>query len=490
MIQESSGTTSTGIFHKGNCIVAQKLIGNSAVYTLGNLLPQAMNILLLPIFTRYLSPAEFGIFSYTTAVCSFLALLGALSIQSYVLRHYFNCRSEEEKSRLFGTIFGFLVVYNVVLLGIEFLILPGLFRLLNAQVPFEPYMRLALLSNTIEIIGIIPLAYFRVNEQAKQFITLTFSQSILNAGLSYYLVAVVGTGILGRYYGVLGTNVILLVVYLVIICRVSSWTLDLSRIKEAITFSLPLTGAGALAWVTMMSDRILLERFVSLDQLGIYSVGMAIAFGLHSLSNGIYKAVEPLVYRLAAESILDAQILWMKSYMVLLLIGLGSVMIVFSREIVTLLTGPSFYESYKIVVLLIPAVVLRGVSIPVATYAVAVGKTRYALLANLAGAGTSLCINLILLPILGIYGATISSIIAWLVIIYVYKVGTEKKGQVRWNFERDLLFIVFAFGLSSIILQIETSRMLVSMVVKAILVGGAMVFFAWWQLNLRRPTVA
>lgn len=460
-------------------IAAGRVIGNSVVYTLGNLLPQAMNMLLLSMFTRYLSPAEFGIFSYTTGVCAFLALVGHLSIHSYVLRHYFDCRTEEARRRLFGTIFGFLITYNAVLLVAEFLLLPVVFRAIGAQVPFEPYMRLALLNNAIEILAILPMTYFRVREQATHFVALSLSQALLNGILSFTLVVVMGTGILGRYYGVLAANVVLMGAYLLVMTRVATFSWDRAAIRSAIVFSAPLSVAGLFWLVQTMSDRLILERFVTLSQLGVYGVGFSIAYGLNSLSNGIYKAIEPQVYRLAVGAHLDRKIVMMKGYIVLLLAVLGCIIIAFSREILAVLAGPSFQESYKIVALLVVAVVLQGATIPASTYVIAIQRTHYVPLVNMAGAGTSVAANLALVPILGIYGAAASSIMASLATLWAYKLLTERVSAVRWQFGGDLLWMGGAFGISAAILQIDTHALATSIALKALLVAAVIGPLVW-----------
>lgn len=467
-----------------------RLIGNSAVYTLGNVVPQAMNMFLLTVFSRYLSPAEFGIFAYTTSICSFLAIVGHLSLQSYLARHWADCGAEDARRRLLGTMFAFVLVYNAVLLALELVALPVIFRALDAQVPFEPYMRLALLSTVIEIIGAIPLAYFLVREQAARFVSLALSQTLLSGGLSFYLVVVAGTGVLGRYYGALGANLVLLVAYLAIIARVGAWAWDWARIRHVVAFSLPLSAAALLALMTTMSDRLILERFVSLDQLGVYALGFSIAYGLNSLSSGVRRAIEPQVYRLERGGSLDAQTLAVKRYVVLLLVGLGAGMIALSREILTILAGPPFYESYKIVALLTTAVVLQGIMIPAATYAVATGKNRYVPLVNLAGAAASVGVNLVAIPRLGIYGATVGSITASLVTLYAYRFVTELGARIRWRFERDLLLMAVTFAASALILQIETPVLVLSLMVKMVLVGAPMLLLAWRQTGLRRPRVA
>lgn len=460
-------------------IAAGRVIGNSAVYTLGNVLPQGMNMLLLTVFTRYLSPAEFGIFSYTVGICAFLALFGHLSIHSYVLRHYFECRTEEARRRLFGSIFGFLVVYDALLLATELLLMPRLFRALGAQVPFEPYMRLALLNTAIEILAVVPMTYFRVREQAAHFVALSLTQTILNGALSFYLVVVAGAGILGRYYGLLGANAVLVGACLLVMARVAAWSWDWAAIRSAVVFSAPLSVAGLLWLVQTMSDRLILERFVTLSQLGVYSVGFSIAYGINSLSNGIYKAIEPQVYRLADGALLDRKIVEMKRYMVLLLAALGCVLITFSREILVILAGPSFYESYKIVALLAVSVVLQGVSVPASTYAIAIDRTRYVPFVHLAGAGASLAANLVLVPLLGIYGAAAGSITASIVTLYAYTALTERGSAVRWQIGPDFLWMAGSFGLSAAILQVDTHWLPTSLALKGLLLAGVIASLAW-----------
>ena len=470
--------------------VGPRLLRNSAIYTAGNMLPQALNVFLLPVFTRYLSRAEFGIFAYTSAVCAFLAIVSNLSIHSYVLRHYFDCRTEDERRRLFGSIASFLIAYNAGLLAVEFVVLPPLFGLADAQVPFEPYMRLALLANAIEAVGILPLAYFRVRERARTFIALTFSQSALTAAVSGYLVIGLGTGILGRYYGVLGVDLVFLVVSVAILSRVGTWSLDLRHIRRAVAFSAPLAAAGLLAMIATMTDRIVLERFVTLDQLGLYSVGASIAYGLNSLSNGIYKAIEPQVYQLAVTSSLDEQVVRMKKAIVWLLVVLGAVMIAFSREIVMLLAAPSFRESYKVLALMTPAVVLRGVAIPLSTYAVAVHRTGAVSLVYLAGAVVSFATNLALVPWLGIYGAAVASVATWLVIFSMYRVVTERQRAVRWRVRGDFGLMLGAFGLAATILTIETSHLFAAVVMKISLLGALGLLAVTWYLRAHRVTPA
>jgi O-antigen/teichoic acid export membrane protein len=343
-------------------LIRNRLAQNIVVYALGSMFPQAINILLLPVFTRYLSKSEYGILSYTTALCAFLFVAGNLSIHSYIIRHYFDCKTEEDRQGLFGTIFTFLITYNLLLLGAELLLFPEICKYFDIQVPFEPYVRLALLNNFFEVMSSIPLVFFRVNQEAGRFTALTSSQVILSSGLSLYLVVHEHMGVLGRYYGLLGANAVMFVLYLIIILRISRLAWDVRQLKKALLFSLPLVPAMFFSSLTTMSDRLILERYVSLSQMGIYTVGFAIGYGLSYLTNAIYRAVEPEVYQIAADSDFDKKMANLKRYVVIAIVVSGFIMIALSREVVTLLAAPNFYESYKIAALIAVAMILQGMS--------------------------------------------------------------------------------------------------------------------------------
>ena len=370
-------------------------------------------------------------------------------------------------------------LYSVALLGIEFLGLPILFESFGIQVPFDPYMRLALISVVIENLASIPLTYFRVRQEASRFISLSLAQVILNLGLSLYLIVGLGTGVIGRYYGQLAANIVMLVVYLGIMLRVAEFSLDPALIVKALNFCLPLALAGFLAVVSTMFDRLVLERYVPLAALGIYTVGFSIAYGVNALSNGIYKAIEPEIYRLTGDVSFDTKVVELKRYLVFVLALLGCVAIALSREAVTILANSTFRESYKIVALVSIRAVILGIAIPASTYVVAIKRTQYIPPVELGGAVVGVAMNVLLIPQWGIYGAGVSGIISALVYLVAYTLVTQKVAAVRWKYGADLLLMTGAFIVSGLILQIQTPNLVFDIVVKSLLLTVPMALIGW-----------
>jgi len=466
-----------------------RVFSNGVIYAVGGFLPQALGLLLLPIFTRYLSTRDFGVLSYTVMLSSFFTMLGSLSIQTYIIRYYYDCKTAQEARQLFGTVFLFICFYNLALLGLAFLVLPFVFRMGNLQVPFYPYVEITLICTVIEVIGLIPLSYYRAKEQAVSYITLSLAMTFLNGGLSVYLVVGRDLGLLGRYYGQLLADGALLLVYLAILARIAEFRWNSRYIRKALTFCLPIVPAQFLASFASLSDRAILERFVSLGELGLYSVGFGIATVPTVVTTGIYSALQPYVCRLASENKLDAGIQTIKRFYLLLIMGLMFGVIALSEELVVVVTSPAFHESYKITSLLVMSILLQAYlsNVP-SLYLMAAGKTKYESPVRFAGALVGFVMLLVLIPRFGIYGAGLSALAAALVTLGGYHLALRRESLVEWGFTRNVALMGAACAVGYGVRQIQTPFPVLTGAIKLCLVASLAAVAIWRESrSLKTP---
>lgn len=465
-----------------------RVVRNSAVYTIGMMLPQAVSIFLLPVFTRYLTLSDYGIVGYSLTVAMFFTSLGSLAIQPFIVRQYFEAEAAGDVRRFLGTIYLFLLAFNLVLLGAASLILPALFHRFSVQVAFEPYVQLALVSATMQVLAIVPMSYLRARERAVAYVGLAFLSSLLNGGLSLYLIVGRHLGVMGRFYGQLAAEAVMLGIYLVIMSRIGRIAWHPPYVRAALRFCLPLVPAQFLAMFSSMSDRLILERWVPLSQLGLYSVAAGIASMAPLLTSGVYSAIQPQIFRMASTESLDGRMLTIKRYVVWLVMALMCVVIALSRDLVTLLAGPAFHESYKVATLLIVAILFQSfISNVPSQYLTAVGKTRYETPSRLGGGLIGLGAMFVLVPWLGVYGAGLGSVITALATLFMYHLFLRTQTRLEWNFSRDVALIgasaVFGWGL----MQFHTPNIIVSVLVKLCLIALiAAVYLAQASASLRQ----
>lgn len=444
-----------------------KYVTDSFVYFLGNIISQALAFFALSIFTRYLSPEEYGIYNYTNSIMSFLLIFSVLSLNSFVLRHYFELKTAEDQKRLFGTFFLFILGFGILLLFLEFLVIPAFIRSCGIKVPFHPYFSAAIVINFFEIFLVIPLAYYRVRREAWKYLFLTASKAVLTILAGLTLVVLGKMGLMGRYYGALGVGFIFSVISLGLLFKNTRMRIDWTMIKKGLAFSLPLV-PSSIASIAMVSlDRIMLERFVSVSELGIYSVGAVLGTALIFVIRSFYQAIEPEIFQSLDYAGFEQRIVRLKNNFLYVLLFVGCLMIVFCKEVVAIMVSKEFYSCYKVIPVMVAASLFKGSEVLVGTTLCAIKKTMYEPLSVVLALIVNFIGNLILIPHFGIMGAAFASLIAFWTLLVLSVFWTNKFITIKWGCGTDSVLILGVCGLSTVLMQIDTGHFLATIVIKS-----------------------
>lgn len=402
---------------------------NTIFYSIGEIVPRIISFLLLPILTKYLTADEYGIVSYTNSVMMFVFVIAALSLNTFVLKNYYNVKDEKSKKELIGSIFLFIFGFNCVLVLLQLLFFPLIIDFFNINIPFKPYFQLAILNNFFDVVSIIPLVLYRVKEDAKGFLILSLSRTLLQFLLVYILVVLNNQGLLGSYYARLIVNIPFMAIYFYLIYKNSTFKINFKLIKEALYFTLPIL-PGSLAFLFVsLSDRVILERYISLNELGVFSVAITLASVLNIVIQALYKTFEPILFKeYFQENFQETNLKLYKIYLLCIFIGaFGSS--IFSKEFFIIATSGDFRAGYKLVPFFIVSVIISGINTYLNILMIANKKQKMVSLVSIVSAIVSVILNLILIPYYGIYGAIIASAVSFLFsnIIFQYNTIIIKK---------------------------------------------------------------
>ncbi|MCX5887990.1 MAG: oligosaccharide flippase family protein [Deltaproteobacteria bacterium] len=463
--------------------INRRYLVNSVIYMAGNLLAQALAFFALPVFTRYLSPADYGILSYTGSLVQIFFILSLLSLNSFVLRHYFELDNEEDRRELFGTIFIFLLPMNLVFLLLEFSILPHVFSLVAVKVAFHPYMAVALLDNSLEVVSVLPLAYYRVTANAWRYFWLISLKSVLSISLGLILVIGFDLGVMGRYYGSLATNAVFLFVYLNILFRISSFRFRITTITRGLRFSLPLVPTALAGMAFFSLDRIVLERYVSLAEMGIYSVALVLGTALAMVTKSFYLAIEPEMYALFSQEGYENKVVALKNRFLYGLIILGCVIIVFSKEIIRLAASPTFFNGYRIIPFFVIGMIFKGAELIASISLFALNKTRLQMVSYGVSLGVFVPSLFLLIPLLGAAGAAVALACSYAVLFLLSVRFVTRHSHIRWGARRDATLILAAASVSYGLMHIDAGSVWGSFFVKAGIVAaaGSMLAGRFWR---------
>lgn len=149
-----------------------KLISNASVYTIGSMLQKAAAFLLIPLYTRHLTPSDYGIVGLAQSVQGVFSLLIGLGLYSALARLYFDYRDEPSRLRAYiSTNLFFIVLFALIsTASLTQWGKPFWDRLSGGQVAFSPYIQLALWLAFADAIFRIPVTLYRTAQRATAFV--------------------------------------------------------------------------------------------------------------------------------------------------------------------------------------------------------------------------------------------------------------------------------------------------------------------------------
>lgn len=281
--------------------MSAKLVKNTIIYTIGNLLPKITGFVLLPIYTYYMVPAEYGILSAMNAVMGVLNVLLILSIPRSIPRLYFDYEDPYLNKVFFGTIFISVFVIATSQITLLF-IFSNTVGNIYKNIPFYPYYKYALLTAYFSAFFLIANAYYRQKGEAGKFILQNFINFVFLTGGSLLMLVICNNGaesvLRGKFYG----SLLVFGLTLYLAKKIAVFKFDLKIFKAIMVFSLPLLPANIFAWVLNMSDRIFIERYFELSMVGLYSMAYQIAQLTNLFGTSLRQAYDPWFFKQAKNS--------------------------------------------------------------------------------------------------------------------------------------------------------------------------------------------
>ncbi len=395
-----------------------RIIKNTSFYTIGNILPQAVSFFLLPIYTRYLTPADYGIVSSLQVLTSILTILFTLAIDRSVYRMYFDHKTEADKKDYLGTITIALILVSTIVLLIIFVFRSAVGQIYKS-IEFYPYYVFAILAAFFSILQVVPKIYYQVNEKAEKFVLISFAQFLLNAGFTLYFVVGKLDGAAGMLKAELVANIIIAPLVIYISYKTINFKFNSKFFFKSLKFSAPLIPGLLSAFVLNLSDRIFIERYFTLSDVGIYSLGYKIAGLIGVFASSFLLAYGPVFYKHANsedQNMAKERIAKYNQVYMLVVIMISFLITIFSKEAIILLLDQKYRESYKIVPIIAFSYIVMQITGLFNMMIYQNKKSVALMIIGLTSAGLSILINFLLIPTYGLYGAAFATVLSFIIV--------------------------------------------------------------------------
>jgi O-antigen/teichoic acid export membrane protein len=411
----------------------RRLATTGAAYTAASILSKVIAVALLPLYTRYLSPADYGAAEVMFAAIVSASIVVRFGLIEALLRFYY--KDDEDPARVVASTFAALFWFATLgaLLALPFAT-PISEALLDR--PATDLARISIGGLWVLTMFEFMLTLFRLEERARAFFVTTILNVLVTIGLTVVLVVGAGEGARGLLVGSYASGAVFVLGLIALQWRRLSLFFDLALLRRLLRFGLPTMPAEASLYLLNFVDRIIIVRSVGLAEAGLYSLAVKFAQAVNVLVRGFQLAWPPLAYSIRDDG--EARRAY-ATVVTLFVAGCAFVvtgMWLFSRWIVRALAAPEFFASYEAVGLIATAVTLYALYMVLVVILGRTGRTEFNFPATLAALAANVALNLILVPSLGIVGAGLALVASYLVVLALMYVFTQRLFPVPYQWGR------------------------------------------------------
>jgi O-antigen/teichoic acid export membrane protein len=416
----------------------RRLATTGAAYTASSVLSKLIAVALLPLYTAYLTPSDYGAAEVILASVIAFSIVIRFGLIEALLRFYY--LAGEEPRRVVAT--GFAALFWTTTVGAL------------VALPFAGPLSEALLDRSdpelvrIGVLGLwtltlweYALTLLRVDERAGAYLRLTVLNVLATIPVTAWLVVVEEQGAAGLLWGTYGTGVLFVGVQLWRERRRLALVPDLPLLRRMTRFGLPTMPAELSLYSLNFIDRILIVRLAGLAEAGLYALAIKFAQGMSVIARAFQLAWPPLAYSIAdddeARRAYSLGFTWFAAVCAFGVAGLW----LLARWIVRLLAAPEFFDSYEAVGLLATGVALYALYLVLVVILGRTGRTEFNLPATIAGTAVNVILNLVLIPPYGIVGAGVALIGSYLVVLVLMFALTQRLFPVPYEWGRLALLV-------------------------------------------------
>ena len=397
--------------------IGMRRIGrDTAIYAVGILINRAAAFIMLPIYTRHLTPADYGVIQLIEMTLDFIAILAGARLAVGVFRYYHAAKTEEERRAVTAT--SLLLIcgaYAVVATGVALCAAP-LSRLVFENDSRTLLIRLSAVGLAGQSMFIVPLAFARARGRSYVFVAANTALLLLQISMNLLFLVHYELGPLAMFLSnAIASTSVGLVLTVRLIRQIG---IHFSRLaaRRLVRYGLPLVATQLATFISTFGDRYVLNRTADLATVGLYALAYQFGFLLAMVGSMPFDLVwEPMRFSLVERPDRDAVLSRAFVYLNLLLVTAALAITLFVDGILRLMTIPAFYPAATLVPIILVAYIFQSW-----TGMQDVGihfreRTEYITIGNWVAAAVAVVGYFALIPRWYGFGAAIATVIAFAV---------------------------------------------------------------------------
>jgi O-antigen/teichoic acid export membrane protein len=421
-----------------------KVLKNSIIYFSSSILEKGIGFFLIPIYTSFLLPKDYGILTLLQSVIAILVILFTFSLNGAASRFHFDGNNLLRKWH-YGNIFTTITIISFIISILIFLLKDYIFLLLGS-IPIYPYIYFLIILGYTNSVFILYQQKLQMEQRAVYYAIYSMLKLILSSLFAIVLLKYFSMKADGVFLGFSLAGIILLFLIIFNFYREKiKLNLHKKLLKKNLNYSIYLVPHNLASIVIQFMDRIFISNLLNLSQTGIFSLGSQISGLVAVFAAAINNATVPAV--LKAYKNKNYQYLVNLLDISIIFIGFIATSIsILAPEIISIMAPKSFSTSWKVVPPLTFYFVIQMYYFMTSSVLFYEKKaTKFVAVSTIISLILNVVLNYILINFFGIIGASYATLFAMIMVNYIVIYIANKYIFVGFNHLKIHFYIIIMF---------------------------------------------
>jgi O-antigen/teichoic acid export membrane protein len=441
----------------------------TGIYSIATISGRALSVLLLPVYTRFLTPADYGVLELLDVTVNLVSLLLGARLGQAIFYFYFAADSKEEKDRCISTAFLCSLLIGVACSVLSLTGAPLLSRLVFGTVGYAHYLRLVFLGFSLSLPLEIGYCSMRAFGNSKRFAALNLLNQVGTAALALTFLTLFRWGI--------PSLLLATVICMAGAATYAGWYLlspirfivDFRLMARLIRYAAPLGVSGVAMFLVHYGDRIFLRPRVSLAELGVYSlaykIGMLVSFCHAPFVLHWNSQICSFGKRPDGMAIFSRSFTYVCAALSVVVVALA----LFAAPGLKMMTTPGFYEAACMVPWIAAAYLVRAAGAHIQSLFILAGRPGLEARVNVVGAAVCVAAYAVLIPAFKVWGAIAATLLGFSVILVYGCVVAQRLRPFRLALASLLWISLSTAGSLAVFFLISPSSFLPQIALAAVL---------------------
>jgi O-antigen/teichoic acid export membrane protein len=445
---DEAASTSQARPENGAASPLRRLLQFTVIYGAGEVANNALAFVLVPVYTRLLTPSQYGVLEVFNRTLEMLNIFAAVGIGMAAMRSYFGREEGEGDASVFSTAMVFAVTNSLWMAAVLSAAAGLISQLLLGSTLYAWLFRLTFSLVIFEQGFGMVRTYLKATGRPVFYSVLSVSKYAATMGLIICFLFYLGKEVKYVLMATLIANVAFFVPSAAVLLSRIGLKVSWQGLKRMLVFGLPFVPGGVLLFILNNADRFLLIAMAGQNEAGLYALGYRMALVPVMLLLVPFQAAwGPFMMERGETPEGPGLFAVILSYLTAACCFASLLLALFAKEIIGIIAAPAFAGAYRVLPPVLLGYTFWVVSVVLDAGIYITRKTAWKPLLLATGAGTNIVLNLLLIPRLGMMGAAYATAAGFFVFVVCTAVVSARLFRVPYEWGKVLLSIAGAAGL-------------------------------------------